>query len=216
MSIIFCRGLICWRGRKRPFRCKLIPPIPRSLSWPVVVLAVLAWLPVKKEIGDWRLEIAGSPISNLQSQKYNRLALTLAALLCLFMVTAVEPAVVGSDWLVVFCAVSLALSGSSQYFSGHACWSRGNAVVGVAQLHNSQFASHNSNLFSSFYFHPSSFSSRFPGCFPVAPKVCRMIFRQPIRFNLRWKRGGWGRRPLLIICRARCKCCLCRITAVLD
>ena len=48
------------------------PPIPRSLSWPVVLLAILAWLPIK------RLKIEGL--------KVQRLGLTIAALVCLLMV----------------------------------------------------------------------------------------------------------------------------------
>lgn len=48
------------------------PPIPRSLSWPVVALAILAWLPIK------RLKIEGL--------KVQRLGLTIAALVCLLMV----------------------------------------------------------------------------------------------------------------------------------
>ena len=56
------------------------PNIPRTLSWPLLVLAILAWLPVKKEIGDWRLEIGLS----------HRLALTIVTLLCLFMVLPIS------------------------------------------------------------------------------------------------------------------------------
>lgn len=51
------------------------PAIPRSLSWPVVILAVFAWLPVK-----------GLKIEKLKMMKVQRLGLTLAALLCLLMV----------------------------------------------------------------------------------------------------------------------------------
>jgi len=61
------------------------PAIPRSLSWTAVILALLSWLPLKTESGDWRLETAQSPISNLQSLKRHRLLFTLFTLACLFM-----------------------------------------------------------------------------------------------------------------------------------
>lgn len=58
------------------------PPIPRSLPWPAIILALFAFLPgKKKEAGDWRLKISPSPISSLQSLFF----LTLLTLGSLFM-----------------------------------------------------------------------------------------------------------------------------------
>ena len=70
------RELFAWPQTADPTQVN--PAIPRSLSWPVIFLALLAWLPVQKTA-------VNSPISNRQSPKYHRLALTLVTVACLFM-----------------------------------------------------------------------------------------------------------------------------------
>ena len=54
------------------------PPIPRSLSWPALVLALVAWLPARKGAGD-------QPSNTARSSVSPRLLLTLLVLGSLFM-----------------------------------------------------------------------------------------------------------------------------------
>jgi hypothetical protein len=61
------------------------PPVSSRLGWPAIVLALLAWLPVRRATGNRRSGAAGLPVSNLNSSVSLRLFLTLLVLLSLFM-----------------------------------------------------------------------------------------------------------------------------------
>ena len=65
--------MLAWPKTADPLQVN--PAIPRSLSWLVVGLAILAWLPIKR-----------FKIERLKTVKAQRLGLAIATLLCLFMV----------------------------------------------------------------------------------------------------------------------------------
>jgi hypothetical protein len=79
--------LLSWPQTADPTQVN--PAIPRSLSWPVVILALFAWLPLKKS-GDAR------------SFNQYRLALTLVVLVCLFMTLPISQPVWDAIPLLAF------------------------------------------------------------------------------------------------------------------
>ena len=111
------------------------PNIPRTLGWPILILALLAWLPVKMVIGDWRLEIGLS----------HRLALTIVTLLCLFMVLPISKPFWQAIELLSFVQFPWRFLGPTSLFLAHARRIRCPTTMepNSFTIHNSQFIIHN-------------------------------------------------------------------------
>ncbi len=119
------------------------PNIPRSLSWPIFILAIFAWLPIKKEGGGWGLGAGQSPIPNPQSPIPQRTALTFATLLCLLMTTPLSQPIWQAFDLLSFVQFPWRFLGPASLFLALL------AGLGAQQLWNllsSQFTIHNSQF----------------------------------------------------------------------
>ncbi|MFO7679850.1 MAG: hypothetical protein R6X34_07345 [Chloroflexota bacterium] len=122
--------LLAWPQTADPQQVN--PAIPRSLSWPVLVLALLAWLPTK------RLKIEG-----VRMVKAQRLGLTLAALLCLLMASPLSQPLWAAVDLLAFVQFPWRLLGPASLFL--AMLAGLGAMQLWARLH-SQFTIHNSQF----------------------------------------------------------------------